>query len=316
MKVLVTGGAGFIGSHIVDQLIASGHEVVVVDNLSSGNREQVDRRASFYELDVVNPQLVQIIEQEQPRVIVHQAAQTRVDVSIEEPVRDAQTNLIGTINLLEGARKAGTKKIVFASTAAVYGNPRYLPIDEQHPIHPLSGYGAAKAGAERYLEIYRHLYGIDYTVLRYANVYGLRQDPRGEGGVVSIFIDKILRQEAVTIFGDGEQTRDYVFVEDIARANCLAIEQADGEVINLGTGVQTSIKELITTFEKVTGQPIKREYGPARSGDIEHSYFNSQKAKELLAWEPKVTLEEGLKRTFLYYRDLYESEQSSTLAFQ
>lgn len=316
MKVLVTGGAGFIGSHIVDQLITNGYQVVVIDNLSSGRREQINEKASFYELDLTSEQLIQVIIQERPQVIVHQAAQTRVDVSIDQPVRDANTNIIGTINLLEGARQAGTQKIVFASTAAVYGNPNYLPIDERHPIQPLSGYGAAKAAAEHYLQIYHYLYGIDYTVLRYANVYGLRQDPRGEGGVVSIFIDKILQNQDVTIFGDGEQTRDYIYVEDIARANLLAIEKANGEVINVGTGVQTSIKQLIAKFEQVTGESIGKKYGPARSGDIQHSYFACQKAKDLLSWEPQVSLEEGLKRTFLYYRDLYQSERRNTLALK
>jgi UDP-glucose 4-epimerase len=316
MKVLVTGGAGFIGSHIVDQLIADGHQVVVIDNLSSGRREQVNKSASFHEIDLTSEQLTQVIIQERPQVIVHQAAQTRVDVSIDQPARDANTNIIGTINLLEGARQAGTKKIVFASTAAVYGNPSYLPIDEQHPVQPLSGYGAAKSAAEHYLQIYHYLYGIDYTILRYANVYGLRQDPRGEGGVVSIFIDKILHNQPVTIFGDGEQTRDYVYVEDIARANLLAIERANGEVINVGTGVQTSIKQLIALFEKITKGSVRKEYGPARSGDIQHSYFAGHKAKEHLSWEPQISLEEGLRRTFLYYRDLYQSERRNTLALQ
>lgn len=316
MKVLVTGGAGFIGSHIVDQLIASGHQVVVIDNLSSGHRQQVNKRASFYEIDLTDEQVMPVIAQEQPQVIVHQAAQTRVDVSIDQPAHDAKTNILGTIHLLEGARQAGTKKIVFASTAAVYGNPSYLPIDEQHPVQPLSGYGAAKAAAEHYIQIYHYLYGIEYTILRYANVYGLRQDPRGEGGVVSIFIDKILHNQHVTVFGDGEQTRDYVYVEDIARANVLAIEQANGEVINVGTGVQTNIKQLVALFEKIAQRPIRKEYGPERSGDIQHSYFAYQKAKESLAWEPQISLEEGLRRTFLYYRDLYQAERRNTLALQ
>jgi UDP-glucose 4-epimerase len=224
---------------------------------------------------------------------------------VENPLLDANINIMGTINLLEACRKYGVQKVVYASSAAVYGNPQYLPIDENHPVKPLSGYGISKHTVEHYLEVYRNLYGLRYTVLRYANVYGIRQDPRGEGGVISIFIDKILNGERFIINGDGEQTRDYIYVEDIARANLAAIDRADGEILNIGTGKSTSLNELVGLFRTITGEPLEVGYGPERPGDIKHSYFRIEKAKSQLAWEPSVTLKEGLSKTYEYYRHEY-----------
>jgi len=298
MKILVTGGAGFIGSHIVDLLVEQGHEVVVIDNLSTGKEENVNKNVKFYRMNILDEQLPQIFLNERPEIVIHQAAQTQVPRSIKEPILDAETNITGTIHLLEACRLSGVRKIVFASTAAVYGNPSYLPIDEQHPIHPLSGYGIGKYAAEQYLEVYHQLYGLKYTVLRYANVYGERQDAKGEGGVIAIFIDRIVQGEPITIFGDGEQTRDYIYVEDIARANIAAIDRGDQEVFNIGTGVSTSVNELVNLLQQISGKPVKKEYKAERFGDIKDSSFNNQKAKALLSWEPKTDLLAGLRKTF------------------
>ena len=298
MKILVTGGAGFVGSHIVDLLIEQGHQVAIIDNLSTGKEEHLNAEAVFYRMDLLDDRMPQILLNEKPEVVIHQAAQTQVPKSIQEPVFDANTNIIGTIRLLEACRDAGVRKVVFASTAAVYGNPKYLPIDEQHPICPLSGYGIGKYTAEQYLYIYRQLYGLEYTVLRYANVYGLRQDAKGEGGVIAIFIDRIAQGKPIAIFGDGEQTRDYIYVKDIASANVAAIDRGDGEVLNIGTGVSTSINELVELLQQVSGNLIIKEYKTERSGDIKDSSFNNQKAKTILDWEPKTELLEGLRKTF------------------
>lgn len=297
MKILVTGGAGFIGSHIVDHLISRGDQVVIVDNLSTGKEENLNPKAKFYRLDLTDPQLTTILKQERPEVVIHQAAQTQVQRSIQDPLFDANSNILGTINLLEASRQSGVRKIIFASSAAVYGNPAYLPIDEKHPIQPLSGYGIGKYTAEQYLQIYYNLYGIQYTILRYANVYGIRQDAKGEGGVISIFIDRVIHQQPIAIFGNGEQTRDYIYVEDVARANIAAIDRGDGEVFNIGTGVRTSINQLVELLSQVTGNPVTKEYQDERSGDIKDSVFDNKKAKVLLKWEPMIELCRGIEKT-------------------
>ncbi|OYD08044.1 SDR family oxidoreductase [Paludifilum halophilum] len=301
MKVLVTGGAGFIGSHIVDQLLAGGYRPVVVDNLSTGSENYLRSEVPFYRMNIQDERLSEVFRAERPDAVIHQAGQSSVSLSIENPAGDAETNILGTIRLLEGCRRYGVKKLVYASSAAVYGNPQYLPIDEKHPVSPLSPYGISKYTPETYLQAYRDLYGLSYTVFRYANVYGVRQVPHGEGAVISIFIDKLLRGEPLTIFGDGEQTRDYIYVEDIASANVAALEKADGETLNIGTGISTSINELIRVFEKTLGRKIDRAHGAERPGDIKYSYFDNTRALRLLDWAPKTDLESGLKRTFEYY---------------
>jgi UDP-glucose 4-epimerase len=305
MKVIVTGGAGFIGSHIVDLLIARGDRVVIIDNLSSGKKEHIHPEAKWIEMDLTNPELSDVFMREKPEAVIHQAAQIRVDVSVEDPVLDANTNIIGTINLLEACRKSGVKKVVYASSAAVYGDPKYLPVDEEHPVSPLSGYGISKHTVEHYLEVYAHLYGLKYTVLRYANVYGLRQDPRGEGGVISILVDKYLKKEPFTIFGDGEQTRDYIYVEDVAKANVAALSRGDGEILNVGTGVQTSLNQLLSLFDEIASFENEKVHGPDRPGDIKHSYFKNDKVCRILDWKPKYTLMEGLRKTYEYYQNEY-----------
>lgn len=253
LKVLVTGGAGFIGSHLVDRLIESGHQVVVVDNLSKGNCIFVHPKAQFILEDITAPRLGGIFKLEQPEVVFHEAAQIDVQTSVRKPQADAQVNIQGTINVLEACINSGVKKVIYASSAAAYGNPQYLGIDEQHPIDPLSPYGISKHTAEHYLKVYHQLHGLKYTVLRYANVYGPRQDIQGEGGVVSIFINKLLRNQSLTIDGSGEQTRDFIYVHDVVRANLASLDYGDNQIVNVGTGVKTC-KYFVTGNNDYTRQ--------------------------------------------------------------
>lgn len=301
MKVLVTGGAGFIGSHIVDRLLDEGHQVVVVDNLSTGEEGYLRPNGSFYRMNIQDEEIEGVFCEERPDAVIHQAAQSQVPSSIEDPIGDAQTNILGTLRLLEGCRRYGARKFIYASSAAIYGNPQYLPVDEEHPLSPLSPYGISKMTPESYIRAYRELHGLSFTIFRYANVYGIRQVPHGEGAVISIFIDRLLRGQPLAIYGDGEQTRDYIYVEDIARANVMALEQGDGETFNLGTGVNTSLKDLVKTLEIIRGQKVEIEYGPERPGDIKYSYFNIEKVKTLLNWHPQTDLETGLRRTLEFY---------------
>ncbi|MEW9031398.1 MAG: SDR family oxidoreductase, partial [Planifilum fimeticola] len=294
MKVMVTGGAGFIGSHIVDRLIDLGHEVIILDNLSTGKKAFIHPEASFYQADLRDRRIGEILEAERPEAVIHQAAQIDVPTSVKDPLFDAETNILGTLRLLEACRRSGVRKIVYASSAAIYGEPAFLPIDEEHPVDPLSNYGISKYTPESYLKVYKHLYGLDYTILRYANVYGIRQDPRGEGGVIAIFLDRVLREEALTIFGDGKQTRDFVYVGDIADANIRALHRGSGMVFNLGTGVPTSLEELVRILREVTEKEIRVEYGPERPGDIKHSHFDNRLAEKWLDWTPRIDLKTGL----------------------
>lgn len=305
MKVLVTGGAGFVGSHIVDLLLERGDEVIVVDNLITGKEEQVHSKAKFYRINITDDDFQDIVQQEKPEAIIHQAAQIQVPTSVENPFFDARTNIIGTINLLEAARKSGVKKIVYASSAAVYGEPRYFPIDERHPIVPLSPYGVSKLSAEYYLKMYAKEYGISASILRYANVYGIRQDPRGEGGVISILIDKVLAKQPFTVFGNGLQTRDFIYVSDVAKANIAALLTDNAGVFNIGTGIKTSLLQLIETLQEVIGGKLEIQYGPARPGDIEHSYFAIEKAQTELDWTWQIDLRTGLKSTLEHYQKMY-----------
>lgn len=309
MKVLVTGGAGFIGSHVVDLLIENGYEVVIVDNLSTGKEEFINEKAIFYKKDITDDDLYEIFEKEKPDYVIHQAAQIDVQKSIDNPVFDAKVNVLGTVNLLECCRKSGVKKTVYASSAAVYGNPEYLPIDEGHRINPISYYGISKHTPEHYFEVYRQLYDLKYTILRYANVYGIRQDPKGEGGVISIFIDKMLKGEMPVIFGDGNQTRDFVYVKDVAKANLLALEKGDNEIVNISTNKPTSINELVDLMNKIMNTSLEPVYKEPRKGDIVHSYLDNKKALDVLGWKPEYSLEEGLKETIEYYRVKYAEDE-------
>lgn len=300
MRVMVTGGAGFIGSHIAELLIEHGHATVVVDNLSGGRREQVPAGARFYLADVRAPEIAEIFEREQPDVVIHQAAQVSVSRSVADPATDAQINISGSLNLLEQCRAHKVSKVVFASSAAVYGDPVRLPVDEEHPIGPASPYGVAKYSVEEYLRIYRTLYGLDYTVLRYANVYGPRQDAHGEGGVVAIFTHRIVRGEPIEVHGDGEQTRDLIFVRDVARANVQALERGGGEQINVSGRSETSVNELAKALGALVGRNVSMSYVTPRSGDIRRSVLANDKAARLLDWRPEVALREGLAAVVEY----------------
>jgi UDP-glucose 4-epimerase len=313
MNILVTGGAGFIGSNITDFLLGIGYEVVIVDNLSTGKEEFINKKAIFYKKDITDDDLYEIFEKEKPDFVVHQAAQIDIQKSIKNPVFDTKVNILGTVNLLECCRKSGVKKIVYASSAAVYGDPEYLPVDEKHKVAPISYYGISKHTPEHYFEVYCKLYGLEYTILRYANVYGIRQDPKGEGGVISIFIDKMLKGERPVIFGDGNQTRDFIYVKDIAKANILALEKGDNEIINISTNKVTTINELVDKMNKFMEEPQKPIYKEPRKGDILNSYLDNKKALEVLGWEPEYQLEQGLKETIEYYKIKYANDEVAVL---
>ena len=302
MKILVTGGAGFVGSHIVDAYLAAGHAVVVVDNLSTGKREQVEPAARFVEMDVGSPALLDLLEVERPDVVNHHAANASVAVSARRPAFDATQNILGTINLLEAARLTGVGKFIYISSGgAMYGDPEYLPMDEQHPSNPISPYALSKHTGERYVQLYGAEHGLRWTCLRYANVYGPRQDPLGEAGVISIFCQHMLDGIPAEIHWDGEQTRDFVYVDDCARASLLALEAGDGQAYNIGTGVGTSINELFQTLTAVSGARVAPRRTSRRAGDVRHSYLDCSKAERDLGWRAEVSLREGLERTWQHF---------------
>lgn len=303
MKILVTGGAGFIGSHVADAYLDAGNDVVVVDDLSTGRQENVNPRAQFYAIDIRSAQLEEVFAKEKPDVINHHAAKASVRESMVRPILYADVNVLGSLNLLELARKYRVRKFMYISTGgAVYGEPEYLPADEDHPIYPLDAYGVSKASFEHYLPLYQAQYGIAYTVLRYANVYGPRQDPLGEAGVVAIFTGQMLAGEQAVVNGSGEQERDFVYVGDVAKANLLALTDGDGGIYNIGTGVGTSINEIFAQLKAATGYDRLEVHGPAKAGEVFKVYLNVDKAQRELAWQPVVGLEEGLRLTVEYFR--------------
>lgn len=302
MNILVTGGAGFIGSNIVDELIKIGHTVSVVDNLSIENEKNINKYAIFYMCDIRNKEMLDLVFKiEKPEVVIHNAAQIDIQTSIKKPELDANINIIGTINVLECCTKYNVRKIIYPSSAAVYGNPNYLPVDEKHPIRPISFYGISKHTPEHYIKAYCELNNIDYTIFRYANVYGIRQDPKGEGGVVSIFMSKFLNGEAPIIFGDGEQTRDFIYVKDIVKANILALNKADNEILNISTGVKTSVNELFNIMKDIFNSDKTPVYKEMRKGDILHSYLDNNFAMDKLNWNVRYDVGEGLEETIKHY---------------
>ena len=305
LKVLVTGGAGFIGSHIVDRLLNEGYEVVIIDDLSSGVEKNINKNAKFYRLDIKNPNLESVFKNERPDYINHLAAQKDVRVSVSDPVYDAGINVLGTINILQNCVKYGVKKIVFASTGgAIYGEQDFFPAPETHPARPISPYGITKLCAEHYMFYYKAIHGLDYASLRYSNVYGPRQDPHGEAGVVAIFIQKMLNGSQPVINGDGGQTRDFVYVEDVANASILAIRSKTSDsIFNIGTGVETSINRVFNYLRDIIDPSIDEIHGPSKQGEQRRSVIECSKAKNILHWEPKVSLANGLKKTCEYFKE-------------
>jgi len=301
MKVLVTGGAGFIGSHITDKLIEKGAEVVVVDNLSTGQKRHINPKATFIEMDICSPELATIFSNHFDAVI-HLAAQVDVASSVNDPGNDARTNILGSLNVLECCRKNSVRKVVYANSAAEIGEPSYLPVDEDHPSLPLSPYGLSKHTIKEYLMLYNKLYGLKYTVLRYSNVYGPRQNHLGEGGVVAVFTSKLLANESITIFGDGKQTRDFIYVEDAAEATLRALETGKNTCYNVGTGTETSVNDLLELLKGITETKLEPIYAPERSGDISRSVFAVTKIEKELGWRATTMLKEGLSRSIAYFR--------------
>jgi UDP-glucose 4-epimerase len=304
MKVLVTGGAGFIASHVIDQYLAQGFEVVIVDDLSTGRRSNLNPAATFYHLDIRSPELAAVFEKERPDFVNHHAAQMDVRRSVADPLFDADVNVRGSINVIECARHYGVKKMVYISTGgAVFGEPEYVPCDENHPINPICPYGASKHTVEHYLFMYKVNYGLDYVVLRYPNVFGPRQDPRGEAGVVAIFTGQMLSGKQVVINGDGEQLRDYVFVGDCARANVLALtNEKAAKIYNLGSGKGTSVNQIFATLKTIIGYPLDALHGPAKLGETRHIYLDGSRAQRELGWTPAVSLEEGMRQVVEHYK--------------
>ena len=307
MRIIVTGGAGFIGSHVVDECIAAGHEVAVVDNFwqhGGGRRANLHPKAKLFEIDIRDRALADVFAAVRPDIVSHHAAQHSVAISTADPDYDADVNVRGLINVLELSAKHGVKKVIFASSAATYGTPQYLPIDERHPQLPESPYGITKMVAEHYLRYYAASKELKYTALRYGNVYGPRQDPNGEAGVIAIFAGRILQAESIRVDWDGEQQKDYVYVGDIARANVVALLHGHNDVFNIGTGVGTSVNALHKAIATVVGRDVSVVQAPKRPGDVRMSIFAVDKARETLGWEPSTRLADGIGKTIDYFRSL------------
>ncbi|HEX9547474.1 MAG TPA: NAD-dependent epimerase/dehydratase family protein [Acidimicrobiales bacterium] len=312
MKTLVTGGAGFIGSTLVDRLLAEDHHVDVIDDLSTGSlanlsdaRSQSDHRLTFHQLDVRSPDLIELMARRRPEVVFHLAAQADVRVSVAKPVLDAEVNIIGSLHAMEGARAAGSRKVVFASSGGtIYGDPDpiELPVKESHPQQPLSPYGVAKKAVTDYLYAYRELHSLEFTSLALGNVYGPRQDPRGEAGVVAIFAGKLLSGRQCTIFGDGDQTRDFVYVDDVVDAFARAADRGSGLLLNIGTGLETSVNELYRTMAREAGVTAEPAYGPPRSGELSRSSLDPGRAGIHLGWKPWTSLKEGTAAVLDYFQ--------------
>jgi UDP-glucose 4-epimerase len=304
MRILVTGGAGFIGSHVVDRFLALGHQVAVLDNLSTGKREFVNPKARLYETDVTDPAAVErCVAEWAPEIVDHHAAQIDVRHSVDDPVFDARINILGALELLQACRRHPVRKFIYASTGgALYGEGRQLPATEDHPINPESPYGASKHALEHYLHLWKLLHGLDYTVLRYPNVFGPRQNPHGEAGVNAIFIGLMLQGKPPRIFGSGEALRDYVYVDDVVEANVLALERGSGEMVNIGTGIGTSVNQIFRELKSIlafSGEPL---YEAARPGEVQKIYLDAARAKRVLGWTPKTSFRAGLEKTVAWSR--------------
>ncbi len=304
MKILVTGGAGFIGSHVADACIAAGHTVHVLDNLETGRRRNLPAEAVFHEVDIRSGDVAELWSRESYDTLIHHAAQMDVRRSVADPEFDASVNIGGFLNLMEAGRDQGLDRVVFASTGgAIYGEPEFVPQTEEHPLRPLSPYGITKLTTEKYLYFYRETHGIDYVALRYANIYGPRQNPHGEAGVVAIFTRLMLEGRQPTINGPGTQTRDYTYVGDVVRANLAALSYEDSGIFNVGTGIETDVNELFHLLREKTGASIEEQHGPAKPGEQQRSVLGYGAAREELGWQPEVSLREGLSRTVDWFEE-------------
>ncbi|HUY11169.1 MAG TPA: NAD-dependent epimerase/dehydratase family protein [Candidatus Dormibacteraeota bacterium] len=304
MRIIITGGAGFIGSHIGDAYIAAGHQVLALDSLwdhGGGRRANVPEKADFVHMDIRDEGLSRIFAEFKPDIVSHHAAQHSVAISARDPRYDAEVNVIGTINVLESAVKSGVKKVIFASSAATYGNPERVPVVENSPQRPVSPYGITKMVTEHYLRFYREEHGLDFTALRYGNVYGPRQDPNGEAGVIAIFIGKFLKHEGVRIDWDGEQTRDYVYVKDVAAANIDALERGSGECFVIGTGARTSVNDIYHALVDISGFEAPIAHAERRAGDARDIGYDPARAREVLKWRATTKLREGMRETYEYF---------------
>ena len=304
MRILVTGGAGFIGSHVVDRFVALGHEVAVLDNRSTGRRDFVNPRAHFELADLTDaPAVERLVAAWKPEIVDHHAAQIDVRRSVADPLFDATTNVLGGIGLLEACRRHQVRKLIYASTGgALYGEGRELPATEDHPINPESPYGASKHALEHYLYLWKLLHGLDYTVLRYGNVFGPRQNPHGEAGVNAIFIGLMLHGRRPRVFGDGEALRDYVYVDDVVEANVLALERGGGEMVNIGTGVGISVNHIVRELRSILGFAEEAIHEPPRPGEVQRIYLDAGRARRVLGWTPQTPFRAGLERTVAWSR--------------
>lgn len=305
MKVIVTGGAGFIGSHLVDKLIKKGHKVAVIDNLSSGKKENLNPKAKFYKVDICSPKIAEIFKIERPEIVYHYAAQIDVRKSTENPMEDAKINILGSLNLIQNLtsnikHQTSRLKFIFASSVGVYGEPKTLPVKENHPLNPVAPYPVTKLAVEKYLNYYQNQ-GLDFVSLRYSNIYGPRQLSGGEGGVVAIFIDKILKRERPIIFGSGNQTRDFLYVDDAVKAAILALKAPAGSIYNVGTNKEITVKALLKLISNILNKKVKPIFQPLRQGEIIKSRTDYSKIKKELGWQPKYNLEKGLKETVAWF---------------
>jgi UDP-glucose 4-epimerase len=308
-SALVTGGAGFIGSHLVDRLVDEGYRVVILDDLSTGKLKNLNHEATFHHLSIAQPTLMDVISRERPDLVFHLAAQSSVPRSVKDPILDNEVNVLGTLRLLEASRRAGVEKVIYSSTGgALYGEPEVVPCPDDAPVVPISPYGMSKYMGEQYLGFYSRQYRLNFTTLRYGNVYGPRQDPFGEAGVIAIFISAMLSGQRPRIFGDGNQTRDFVCVDDIVEANMAAIHRGHRSSLNIATGELTSVNQLYELLKETTGFRWDAEHGPARAGDVYRISLDCSRAQEELGWTPKTSLADGLARTVAYLRDTAQAE--------